>query len=455
MDLIALFGRFHPVVLHLPIGAVFTIAVIEVWLLIQKQGEAKEQVLLFVLHVFTLLTALAAIATGLILRQEDVYGGSTLDLHQNLGIATGVVIVLATVVAYRAMRPDSIQRNLWVLGRRACLIVSLGLITATGHFGGELTHGKDFLTEHAPAWIRGSETDVVQQANPEVTVDTTVYEVAIQPIIENYCVYCHDQETTKGKLRMDSPEMMLAGGSSGPLFIPGDVEHSLMLQRIRLPLEDEEHMPPAKKRQPAEEEIDALVWWIESGASFDLKLNDPAVPDTIRALVPGNTDDAEAIAVDAELDMAVVQALREKFLTIQRIEQGSDFLWIDFSAIATTADDSIVQQLKPLAGHIVWLNLSRTQITDKSLSVIGHMPHLQKLDLRATAITDSGLTQLEGLEKLQRLNLTGTATSGRSFEVIQKLPSINRLHLFQTEWTPEEVEQLRTQRPELYVNYSE
>ena len=250
MDFVSFLGRLHPVVLHLPIGALFTIVVAELWLF--RSVLRKEQYLLFLLYLFALLTAIMAIATGLILHEEDVYGGSTLDLHEKLGIATGVAVAVLTLFALGAARRAGKPKvpNHWIGARRFGLLVSLGLITVTGHFGGELTHGRGFLTEYGPAFLQ-PEPEIVEV---EIDLDTTVFAAAINPIIHNYCVYCHDDETTKGKLRMDSPEAMLAGGRSGPLFIAGDVENSLMLQRIHLPMEDEEHMPPAEKRQPNEAE---------------------------------------------------------------------------------------------------------------------------------------------------------------------------------------------------------
>jgi uncharacterized membrane protein len=451
MDLISLIGRFHPVVLHLPIGALFTIAVAEVWL--RRATGPKEQVQLFVLYLFALVTSLMAVVTGLILSEEDVYGGSTLELHEKLGIATGVATLLVAGIAWMVVRTGSKGSPLqtWIRARWAGLGVTLFLITLTGHFGGELTHGKDFLTEFGPAFLR---QDAETTAN-EVDVETTAFDAAIYPILESYCIYCHDAETTKGRLRMDSPEAMLAGGSSGALFIAGDSENSLMLQRIHLPLEHDDHMPPATKRQPTEEEVAALVWWIQSGASFEMKLADAQVPDSVRSLVPEPEATDTPGVPKGELDLDAVQNLRDQLLTVQRIQQGDDRLWINFSAIATTADDDFIEQLRPLAPYIAWLDLSRTQITDASMPVIAAMQPLEELNLHACQITDQGLAALSGLGQLKKLNLTHTPVSDASLPVLRDLKSLEIVYLFQSQWSPEGIEQLRAARPDLTVQAGE
>ncbi|HKK17666.1 MAG TPA: c-type cytochrome domain-containing protein [Opitutales bacterium] len=451
MDFVSFLGRLHPVVLHLPIGALFMILVAELWLLRAKEG--REQRLLLVFYFFAFLTSLAAVATGLILSREDAYGGSTLDLHQKLGIATGVLTMVLIVFAYLAARTagNEVGKNLWIGVRRLGLFLALGLITITGHYGGEMTHGKGFLFEYGPAFLQ-------EQTEPEpveITAEITVFEAAINPIIQNNCVYCHDDETTKGKLRMDSPEAMLAGGRSGRLFVAGDVENSLMLQRIHLPDDHEEHMPPIEKQQPSEAEIAALTWWIGSGASFEMKLSAAEVPESVHALVPSAEKEKEVFVPEGELNLQVIQELRDQLLTVQRIQQGEDQLWINFSAIATTAGDEFVQQLRPLANFIVWLDLARTQITDASMSTVALMQNLEELNLNSCQITDEGVKQLQGLDNLKDLNLTQTAVSEASLPTLIQLEALETVHLFGTQWTPEGAEVFRRIRPDITVNFGE
>ena len=253
---------------------------------------------------------------------------------------------------------------------------------------------------------------------------------------------------------MDTPDFMLAGGATGALFTAGDPSMSLMMQRVHLPLEDEEHMPPKEKSQPSEEEIAVLEWWIENGASFEMLVSDPSIPDWVLALIASEDDFSSAeTPLSAVLDLGAVQALRDKFVGIQRVEQGSDLLWVDLSAVATSADDTLIAELRALGANVLWINLSRTQISDTSMSVIGSFSKLEKLDLRATAVTDLGLAELKNIANIQNLNLADTAITFASAPTILKLPQGASINLNGTAWTAEDAQALRRFRPDLSVNY--
>jgi hypothetical protein len=67
-------------------------------------------------------------------------------------------------------------------------------------------------------------------------------------------------------LRVDSLEALQKGGHSGPALVAGSAQDSLLIQRMLLPIEDEDHMPPDGKPQPTPAEITVLQWWIDRGA---------------------------------------------------------------------------------------------------------------------------------------------------------------------------------------------
>lgn len=68
---------------------------------------------------------------------------------------------------------------------------------------------------------------------------------------------------------MESYEALLKGGKNGPALIAGKALDSPMIQRLLLPLNDDDHMPPDGKPQPTLAEIAALQWWIDHGAPAD------------------------------------------------------------------------------------------------------------------------------------------------------------------------------------------
>ena len=97
--------------------------------------------------------------------------------------------------------------------------------------------------------------------------DNSAFANCILPVLKNNCVSCHGPQKSKGGLRLDSYAALMQGGDDGPAIKPGDAAHSDLLQRLAIPAEDDDHMPPAGKPQPTPEEITLLKWWVDAGAS--------------------------------------------------------------------------------------------------------------------------------------------------------------------------------------------
>jgi len=156
----------------------------------------------------------------------------------------------------------------WQKTYRACLFVTFFLLIAAGHFGGELTHGTDFLTRYAPPALR-SLFGGKRSAVPRVKVDLQrqpVSTAVIQPIFSAYCMRCHGPNKSKGGLRLDTIDNLLEGGDSGPEIVAGSSAQSLLIKRVLLPLDDDDHMPPDGKPQPSYDDLLLLQWWVDVGA---------------------------------------------------------------------------------------------------------------------------------------------------------------------------------------------
>ncbi len=89
------------------------------------------------------------------------------------------------------------------------------------------------------------------------------FESKIRPVLVKQCYECHSQEAKKlgGKLLLDAPSEMIAGGESGPAMIPGKPDESLIVQALRY---DGLEMPP-KKRLP-EQVVNDFITWVKMGA---------------------------------------------------------------------------------------------------------------------------------------------------------------------------------------------
>lgn len=87
----------------------------------------------------------------------------------------------------------------------------------------------------------------------------------IHPILAGKCFRCHGGDRVSGSLRVDSREALVQGGDSGPAFVPGNVEESLLIKAVRR-ADDVSAMPPDKPLRA--DEVDALAAWIASGAAW-------------------------------------------------------------------------------------------------------------------------------------------------------------------------------------------
>ncbi|MGC6463980.1 MAG: PSD1 and planctomycete cytochrome C domain-containing protein [Akkermansiaceae bacterium] len=109
----------------------------------------------------------------------------------------------------------------------------------------------------------------------------------IQPILSDNCYACHgpDEAAAEAGLRLDQRELALTSGDSGGSIVPGNASKSLLIERISLPHDDIDHMPPRKKKDPlTREQIQLLTQWINEGAKWGkhwafIPPERPKVPD--------------------------------------------------------------------------------------------------------------------------------------------------------------------------------
>jgi hypothetical protein len=108
---------------------------------------------------------------------------------------------------------------------------------------------------------------------PSVTKKVNVAVIApdfhreVRPILESTCIQCHGIEKQKGGLRLDTLANAKKGGDSGSALVPGNLEDSLLLDRIFLPADDDEIMPPENgPLSPAQQDI--LKRWVKTGGHW-------------------------------------------------------------------------------------------------------------------------------------------------------------------------------------------
>jgi uncharacterized membrane protein len=248
-NLIEFIGKFHPLVLHLPIGFFTLLAVLEILALRPRWKDlatANRVILLL-----TIPASIASVVCGWFLARGQTET-QTLALHRWFGTAVAVAAILLWIIRQRG----------WMTAYRRSLIVTLILLTVASHYGGSITHGENFLSwpQTRKPSTPVSETELLAQP---------VYTTVIQPIFDNYCVSCHGPDKIKGGLRMDSFDALVKGGDNGSSLSPANSRESLLGARIHLPLDDDDHMPPEGKPQLTAAQLAILSWWLNDGASKD------------------------------------------------------------------------------------------------------------------------------------------------------------------------------------------
>ncbi len=97
-------------------------------------------------------------------------------------------------------------------------------------------------------------------AFPSLAAPLPQFEKDILPLLESKCAKCHAGPEAQGALDVRSRSSLLKGGKSGPSFLSGEPDRSLLIARVRTG-----QMPPGGPTLDAAS-IDLLRRWIEVGA---------------------------------------------------------------------------------------------------------------------------------------------------------------------------------------------
>ena len=353
------------------------------------------------------------------------------------------------------------------------MLICSSCLAIGGHFGGELVYGKGYVFEVFKSADRAEDDPVVSNHTPDPEVVRTVsYASQIQPIFENACWHCHGAEKGKAGLRMHNVALMFADEEDFWVIRPGDPDASLLLERISLPADHMDVMPPDADPLSADD-VALIRTWIEEGAYDDSNAADAnadADADGGEQVEPASNEqdpapvavapapvDSDALGL-APIDESArervgtaLQALRDSGVAASSIATGTHGVDVNFAVMSRPANASDLTMLDGLEASLVWLNLAGATLDDDAASTVGTYAELRRLHLEQSTITDAGVAHLSALEHLEYLNLYGTAVSDASLETIAALPALQQVYLWQSGVTDEGIAQLRALRPDLTV----
>ncbi len=252
-------GRFHPLLLHLPIGLIFAILLLEFFELFSERNSVTYRIKVWLFNVCIAFTVVTII-TGFALQGEAGYSDERVALHKWLGIIFGIVLVAARTLLSLP------ERMAWLRSRgyQATLIVATLCMTLGAHHGGELTHGKGFLTEYA-FWNsadEGEDLSGLQTALADSSEITERFHSEVLPIFEARCIECHGDEEQKSGLRLDTVHNVFKGGETGlAAIIPGAADSSHLVDLITH--EDEDQRMPPRGDALSADQVDVIKNWIQ------------------------------------------------------------------------------------------------------------------------------------------------------------------------------------------------
>lgn len=415
-DWLQFLGRFHPLLVHLPIGLIVLLPLLE---FAGMRRHSLQDAAGFVLQI-AFLTCVAAIVFGLLLAYGSGEIGTTVTRHMRGGIVLSIELLLCIVV-----------RHSWVGAQRSHLYLALlaaVLITLawTAHQGGSLAHGSDYLTRYMPPTLKRFIAPSAVSSHPNSFFARHIY-----PVLDAKCVACHGTNKEQGGLRLDSYESLMAGGKDGTVIAPRNPDGSLLLKKVTLPPHDP-HFMPAEGRTPlTPDELARIRAWVLQGAS----------PEA--ASVPGIF-----IAEDQEVAPPPVGDYSALMGEIRQMQQSqgaklvpvsanpSDGLILRTTDVASSFDDAQLAKFQRFAPFIVEAELGRTAVTDAGVETLSQYKSLRALHLEGTAVTGRTLAKLSSLSKLAYLNLSATKVTSDAVAPLKGKPNLRHLYLFNTPAEP-------------------
>ena len=306
--------------MHFPIALLTAAAVVEAWHVVRRRPVPSEAGTYCL--AFGVAGAMAAVCLGTLNAGHQAMTGdaaTALERHQVMGWISTMAAMAALGAGQLARRAGQFRPMAVYVG---LLLATGAVVGATGHLGGGLVYGEDYLTgalpwnqpaepaarvaapvattaapavaslapalppvapaaarPSAPAPVRPTSTAPAiaapaaaapaatpSDAEAQAPADAVDFTRDVMPIINRTCVECHGPDKVKARLRMDSIEALQKGGKSGALLKAGDPENSLIMRRV-LGLDGEDQMP-LDKDPLTEKQIDTLRRWIAAGAVY-------------------------------------------------------------------------------------------------------------------------------------------------------------------------------------------
>ena len=307
--------------------------------------------------------------------------------------------------------------------------------------------------------------------DPKSPEEANIYKDVLQPVLNAKCIECHGQIKRKGGLRVDNARELFKGGKGAKedIVIKGETaDDSELYYRMSLPKDDDDVMPPFESPDTfnpvTKEELAIFKWWIEDGANLEKTV--AQAPASVRPHMEKILKDPPKAKKAARAPMNVIvlpEVPKPSADALKKIEAlGVLALPIHQTTNAYTinalpvqkefGDKQVAEVASSIAAQTLWLNLSKTQITDAGIANLTKFKELRRLYLNNTKISDKALATISKLSNLEFLNLYGTEVSDAGVDQLKNLKNLKKLYLWKTKVTKDKADELKAALPGIYIN---
>lgn len=433
-------GRFHPLVVHLPIGILLFTILVQVLSYYKKITVTNAIISTGILSSFVCATL--SIVSGLALSQNGDYQSSTVFWHQWLAITLAVLLLVIWLLK-RLQKPQGLFLKLslsnWLL--LACLL----LVVLTGHQGAALTHGEGYLSKYLPERFKKilSIKSVQKNNNPATELDSVeIFRDIVQPLLNKRCVGCHRQDNAKGELVLSAYDSIMKGGKSGSTIVAGEASKSELYRRITMPENRPKFMPTGNGIPLTPIEIYFIKYWIDGGARTGETISPQKMEDKkVVAAYLGISADKNIdirLPVTTPADTALLKTLRKNGLIIRPLTSSSALLEVSFvmkTQSSFAEINKLLSQLSLLKKQVYELDLSNCKINEESVKIVSTLTEMNKLNVANCGLTDAAIVSMKGFEKLTWLNLSGNELTDNCLSTLKSINSLKKLYVWQTKLT--------------------
>lgn len=421
-----LFGRFHPLLVHLPIG-ILVFGIILVFL--SKTGQNTHFASIRLAFLLGGVAAAVSSVSGFLQYQYEGFEWESVKFHLILALFTTAI---SFWLYYRLYKSETLPPFFKI--KSAALVL---ILTLTGHLGGNISRGENYLTEILPSGLQSFlGVEIQPETGPQLLEENwenaVLYGDVIQPILNQNCKSCHNPRNLKGELDLTTMKGLLTGGEDGQILTAGDAEHSALYSRLILEKDHDDHMPPAEKRQPSKEEIALIEAWIKGGGKENGTLAELEIPrKMIERFILKNETPFYPVSKIPELAADSLADLKSAGFFAEAVESGSGLLKVSCINFPDF-QDSDWSRLGAVKNRLAYLDFSGTKVSDSLLYSLADMPNLTVLKLNDTSISGLPLEKLAQLPNLKLLYLNKTEVNLSQTQSLSASKSLQKVFIYET-----------------------